>query len=47
MARYIGLALGVKLEVWREMMSTGKESGGYEESFEKKYSYFVLPLDRN
>jgi len=36
MARYIGLALGVKVGVWRVTMSTGKESGGHEESLEKK-----------
>jgi hypothetical protein len=36
MARYLGFALGVKLEIWRVIMSIGKESGGHEESLEKK-----------
>ena len=36
MAWYLGFALGVKLEIWRVIMSIGKESGGHEESLEKK-----------
>jgi len=35
-ARYIGLAVGVKVGVWRVTMSTRKESGGHGESLEKK-----------